>query len=203
MDRVRIKEYAKAALQGNYGVAILAIVIQTVAISIAAGPTLGIALLLLAPPFEVGLSFVFLSLWRRRPVGNTGIFHGFQNYLSSLLGILWRDLWVFLWSLLFLIPGILKAYEYFLVPYLLADYPEMRPNTALKVSGAVTQGHRMEIFIMQISFFWWSLLSAFTGGILYIFYVGPYMNTSLAGLYDELMLDAMERGVIEGEFWRE
>lgn len=195
-DRVTVKERAKAMLRQCWGTSIGVLVLYGVLLSAIAALTFGLGEFFLAPPLLVGVTMFFLGVWRgEQPLFET-LFGGFRRYAQSLVGILWMYLWTFLWSLLFILPGIIKAYAYSMTPYLLADYPDLDPRKALKVSMAITAGHKAEIFVMHLSFFGWMLLSAFTLGILQIVYVGPYMQIAMSGQYESLLEDALDRGII-------
>lgn len=195
-DRVTIKGLAREKLRAYWGPSIGVLVLYTVLVAAIAAISLGLADIFLLPPLLIGLTMFYMSVWRNATPPFETLFAGFKRYTQSLVGILWMYLWTFLWSLLFVIPGIVKGYAYSMTPYLLADYPNLSPTLALKVSMAVTKGRKMEIFIMQLSFLGWMILSGLTFGILYIVYVGPYMETAMAGLYDTLMSDALADGVI-------
>ena len=106
------------------------------------------------------------------------------------------QLWIFLWSLLFVIPGIVKAYAYSVAPYILANYPDVEAMEALNLSKRITNGHKAELFIFDLSVIGWHLLSLFTFGLLEIFYVGPYYATAQAGYLGELIETAVRDGVI-------
>lgn len=198
-DRTTIKNTAKEILRRYWGPCIGVLVLYSVLVSVVGALSFGIGDLFLMPPLLIGLSIFFINVWRREGPPFETLFSGFQRYAQSLIGILWMYLWTFLWSLLFIIPGIVKSYAYSMTPYLLADYPDIDPRQALKVSMAITKGRKAEIFIMQLSFLGWILLSGFTLGILYIVYVGPYYQISMAGLYQTLLEDALEEGAITPE----
>lgn len=195
-DRITIKARARDSLRGYWGPSIGVLVLYSVLVAAVGALSFGLGDIFLAPPLMVGLSLFFLNVWRRQQPPFESLFAGFSRYTQSLIGILWMWLWTFLWTLLFIIPGIVKAISYSLTPYLLADYPDLNPQQALKVSMAVTKGRKPEIFVMYLSFFGWMLLSGLTFGILYIVYVGPYMEITKAGMYDALMHDALEYGAI-------
>ena len=111
----------------------------------------------------------------------------FKNgYMNVVLTEFLRGLFTFLWSLLFVIPGIIKGYEYMLIPYLLADNPQMDREEAFAKSKEMMDGNKWKAFVLDLSFFGWGLLSACTCGILYIFYVGPYIHLTKAELYHAL-----------------
>ena len=154
----------------------------------------------LVPPVMVGYLFFSLRIYRGEDVDIGGMFReGFSGYWRKVGGVLWMELFIFLWSLLFIIPGIIKALSYSMTPFILAEHKNVPATEALKISMRMTQGYKGEIFVMGLSFIGWLILSALTAGILYIFYVGPYINTSFAGLYDELKKNALENGTITTE----
>jgi hypothetical protein len=98
--------------------------------------------------------------------------------------------------MLFVIPGIIKSFEYWAVDYILAVRPDMPYNKALDLSKKMMQGHKMDAFVMGLSFFGWYLLSAFTCGILPVVYVNPYVKIAMVELYAEIREDAVRRGVV-------
>lgn len=97
-----------------------------------------------------------------------------------------RDLKVFLWSLLFVVPGLIKSYEYRMVPYLLAEYPDMPQEEAFSRSCQMMYGQKWDAFVLDLSFLPWKILSGITVGIVGVFYVNPYMDATNAELYDVL-----------------
>lgn len=154
----------------------------------------------LYPPVIVGYNSFALRVYRGQQGDIGDMFRtGFFNYWRKVGGMLWMYLFTFLWSLLFIIPGIVKALAYFMTPYILADCPDVTATDALKLSMRMTNGYKGEIFVMGLSFIGWAILSGLTFGILGILYTGPYMGTSFAGLYDELKRNALERGVVHPE----
>lgn len=111
-----------------------------------------------------------------------------NNYKNIALIIFFRDLYVFLWSLLFWIPGIVKAYEYRMIPYLLAENPYLSKEDAFRISKEMMDGEKWNAFVLDLSFFGWYLLSVFTCGILAVFYVSPYQILTNTELYVALSL---------------
>lgn len=124
---------------------------------------------------------------------------GFANYLRSLGGMLWMLLFIMLWSLLLIVPGIIKSYSYFAMPYILAEYPNVRIKDALKLSVLMTKGFKSEIWVMQLTFIGWFWLNTLTFGLLGILYVNPYYYTSMAGMYVELRDNAILSGRLRYE----
>lgn len=112
------------------------------------------------------------------------IFHGFSSqYLNVVKTMFLRDLYLFLWTLLFVIPGIVKSYSYRLVPYILAEEPGMNSKEAFRLSRAMMDGNKWHAFLLDLSFIGWNILNVFTLGILGIFYVSPYRATANAEMY--------------------
>lgn len=134
-----------------------------------------------------GCKFYIENLYSKPKVGR--IAYGFTSgyYLNVVKVMFVRGLFIFLWSLLFVIPGIIKAYEYYMVPYLLAEYPDMTWREASLRSRDMMYGNKMETFILELSFLPWHFLSAMTGGIVGLFYVNPYVDASKVELYDTLV----------------
>lgn len=115
------------------------------------------------------------------------MFHGFKDGYRNIVKVMFfRDLFIFLWSLLFVIPGIVKSYAYRLVPYILAENPGISKDEALKESHRLMMGNKWRTFVLDLSFLGWYLLSAMTFGLLGIFYVNPYKNGTNAALYEAL-----------------
>lgn len=137
-------------------------------------------------PIEVGTSRYFLrNLNSQAEVSEVG--YAFDNnYREGVKTMFFRDLYTALWSLLFVIPGIVKSYEYRMIPYLLADDPAMTKAQAFAESKNMMRGNKWRAFVLDLSFFGWSLLSVFTLGILTIFYVKPYKCMTDAALYESL-----------------
>ncbi|MDO4306222.1 MAG: DUF975 family protein [Eubacteriales bacterium] len=134
-----------------------------------------------------GCKFYIENLYSNPKIGRIG--YGFTSgfYLNVVKVMFLRGLFTFLWSLLFVIPGIIKAYEYYMVPYLLSEYPDMTWKEASQRSRDMMYGNKMETFILELSFLPWHLLSAITGGIVGLFYVNPYVDATKVELYDTLV----------------
>lgn len=137
-------------------------------------------------PLEVGCKKYYLrNLNEPAQVGNIG--YAFDNnYKNITKTMFFRDLFTVLWTLLFIIPGIVKSYEYQMIPYLLADNPQMTKEQAFEESKRMMQGQKWKAFVLDLSFIVWNILSALTLGILGIFYVQPYMDATHAALYEAL-----------------
>ena len=108
------------------------------------------------------------------------------NYLNIVKTMFLKNLYIFLWSLLLIIPGIIKAYQYYLVPYILADNPEMSTKEILRLSKETMRGNKFRTFVLQLSFILWDILAAFTFGLLNLFFLYPYKALTYSSLYNTL-----------------
>ncbi len=139
-------------------------------------------------PFVVGAQRFFVkNLDEEANVANIG--YGYDNnYKNIATTMFFRDLYTILWSLLFIIPGIVKAYEYRMIPYLLADDATLTKEQAFAISKEMMTGNKWKAFVLDLSFLGWHILSLFTLGILEIFYVAPYEYSTDAALYRKLLM---------------
>lgn len=140
----------------------------------------------LVNPFEVGgKRFMRMSVEGTAQVKE--IAYGFDHSYKNVVKVLfYRELYVFLWALLFIIPGIVKMYQYFMVPYILTEYPDMEYKEVLQLSRDMMEGNKWKTFVLGLSFILWDILGALTLGILEIFYVNPYRSLTYAALYCKL-----------------
>lgn len=108
----------------------------------------------------------------------------FKNCYGNVVKTMFlMNLYIFLWSLLFVIPGVVKSYEYRMIPYLMAEYPDMAPDEAFRISREMMTGNKWEAFVLDLSFLGWNLLSVITLGLTGIFYSGPYQMLTDSALY--------------------
>ncbi|CCX42690.1 MAG: DUF975 family protein [Christensenellales bacterium] len=196
-SRKEIKGIAKDAFYRQYWLCVGANVIVMALCSVLSGISLGVAAFILVPSLVIGLNFFSVAMYRGEPSSIEDIFReGFDNFGRKLGGYLWMELFIYLWSLLFVIPGIIKAISYALTPYILADCKNVRATDALKLSMRMMEGHKWEYFVLGLSFIGWMLLTSLTCGLLYVFYVGPYMNNTFAGYYAERKAAALAEGTV-------
>lgn len=106
-----------------------------------------------------------------------------HSYLKIVKTMFFKDLYVCLWTLLFIIPGVYKKYQYRMVPYILAEYPEMDYKEVLQRSKDMMQGEKWHAFVLDVTFIPWHVLGFITCGILEIFYIAPYQHLTNAELY--------------------
>lgn len=145
-------------------------------------------------PVRVGMSHFFLSS-RKGNVDFPKMFYAFKagQYMDIVKAMAWRFLFTFLWLLALIIPGIIKAYAYSMVPYILADNPNIGYDRALKLSMDMTRGYKFRIFVLQLSFLGWFLLGLILCGVSVLF-VMPYYEATMAELYGELRKNAVGQG---------
>ena len=119
---------------------------------------------------------------------------GFKDDWGNVILVMFlRNLFIALWSLLFVIPGIVKAYSYRMVPYLLKDHPELSGTQVITISRQMMKGHKADAFVLDLSFIGWLILSVLTCGILHIFWVGPYIQATDAELYEAVRTEYESR----------
>ncbi|MCT8975076.1 DUF975 family protein [Clostridium sp. CX1] len=114
-----------------------------------------------------------------------------QNYMGIVKTMFLTKVFIFLWTLLLIIPGIIKSYAYRMVPYILADNPNIGAREAIALSNEMTKGHKFNMFILDLSFIGWYLLGVLALGIGVLF-VMPYQNATNAELYLVLRKDALK-----------
>ena len=144
-------------------------------------------LLLLITPAEVGYanaSKLLLQTGDDRVTANSFRI-GFSRWLRNVWGIFLMTLKVALWTFVFIIPGIIKAFAYALTPFLLVDCPELSPLKCIKLSNEMMKGHKFDLFYLYLSFIGWGILCVFTLGIGLLWLI-PYMETSFAAFYQDV-----------------
>lgn len=142
----------------------------------AASAACGVGQLVVGGPMSVGLVDVYEKNARGEKSKVGDLFSGFNNFGRTFVGYLLTSIFVFLWSLLLIVPGIIKALAYSMVPYLQHEDKELSGSAAIANSMVMMEGHKGKLFLLRLSFIGWDILSALTCGILYICYVGPYYH---------------------------
>jgi uncharacterized membrane protein len=158
----------------------------------AAIPT-GLLTLIIMGPLNYGLCFLFLKQHRsHRPMYMGDLFNGFTDDFGQtfLIGLL-SGIFVFLWSLLLLVPGLVKSYAYSQKYYIKADHADYDWRQCLTASEELMEGHKGQLFLLDLSFLGWYLLGALLLGI-GIFWVMPYHQAARAIFYNELILSRRE-----------
>ena len=163
-------------------IVIVAIVIFTVVFCIVFAIAYAIAAFLYHPVLVGVNRFMLKSVDDRAEVKE--IAYAFDHsYMNVVKTMFFKDLYVFLWTLLFVIPGVYKKYQYRMVPYIMAEHPEMNYKEALELSKNMMDGEKWHAFVLDLSFVLWHVLGMITCGILEAFYIAPYQNLTNAELY--------------------
>ena len=141
---------------------------------------------LLALPLSWGLTVSLLRNHREESVDLENLFDGFRGgrYTRVFCALFLVNLFTFLWALLLIIPGIIKAFSYALTPYIIMDEPELTARQAITRSCEIMQGRRWKLFCLYLSFIGWGILCLLTFGIGFLWLV-PYMNASVAAFYED------------------
>lgn len=183
-EAIREIEQVDAPEQTAY---IVAFIVVVVTIFIIAGAFVILVDVFLVNPFCVGTKrFLLNSVDNMGNIADLG--YAFDhNYKNAVKTTFTRDLHIFLWTLLLIIPGIYKRYQYYMVDYILAENPGMPHTEVLEKSKKMMDGQKWNTFVLDLSFILWHMLSLITCGMLEVFYVKPYIKLTRASLYRALM----------------
>ena len=158
-------------------------------VSVAVGksaPYAGLLAILVANIMEIGNGWFFVNGRRNGKAELGDLFQGFkEKYGRNVITLFLRGIYTFLWSLLLVIPGIVKSYEYSMIPYILADNPEMSRHEAFVESKRLTKGNKWRLFKLDLSFIGWIILAIIPFG-LGLFFLAPYMEATKAEAYQFL-----------------
>lgn len=187
MNRAELKLAAKAQIQGKIGILFVCyLVVFGIGLVCGLIPVVGgVASFVITPAISLGLCLIFLGLTEGKNVEIGTLFSRFSCvgkalWLSILIGV-----FTFLWSLLFWIPGIVKGLSYSMAYYVLTENPELTAREALNESKAIMEGHKMELFVLYLSFILWDILVVLTFGIASV-YVLPYQSATVANFYQKI-----------------
>lgn len=148
--------------------------------------TLSFAQFVLGGVVSLGLCTYLLQQYdRSAPLEFKTLFSKFDIFLNAFVLKLLTNLFVVLWSLLFVIPGIVKSYSYAMAPFLMTENPHMTANQAITASRRMMHGHKWQLFCLDLSFIGWNILCLFTLGI-GILFLNPYQNAARAAFYRQL-----------------
>ncbi|MDF2505900.1 MULTISPECIES: DUF975 family protein [Clostridium] len=186
-ENSELRELSRQQLKGKWGTAILLCFIFSIITGLLGFiPIVGVIISwIIAGPLTFGLISCFLKLVRNENFRFENLFDGFKHFASSFLLMLLMGIFVFLWSLLLIIPGIIAAYRYSMSFYILNDNPEIGAMDALRESKKMMIGYKGKLFLLNLSFIGWAILSVLTAGIGFLWLI-PYMNTATANFYQNL-----------------
>lgn len=142
-------------------------------------------IMMLLLPLYWGYIVLFLNVARDNSCQMGSLFHGFSDYGRIFGTMLLQTVYICLWTLLLIIPGIIKTYSYALTPYILKDNPELSFNGAIDKSMAMMKGHKMDLFLLDLSFIGWFILGVITLCIGFL-WISPYWQTARTHFYLDL-----------------
>ncbi len=191
-ENVVLMRMARESLKGKWGLAIGGFVVyMLICLSLQLIPIAGpIASLIIMGPLVLGLSIFSLAISRNQEAKLEQIFQGFNNFGTALGAYLLMLLFVLLWTLLLIVPGIIAALSYSLTFYILADDNSIGAMDAIKKSKKMMDGYKWKYFCMGLRFLGWAILCVFTLGIGFLWLM-PYMQVSLAKFYDDVKANSM------------
>ncbi len=184
ISRAELKDIARKSLANNWGIAIGAYLLYSIIISAITGVIFGVGAIF-AGVFTFGLTGIYMSIIRTNSARIETLFSGVNYFGTTLLTGLLISIFTALWSLLFIIPGIVKSYSYAMSYYILNDNPTMSATAAIDESRRMMDGHKAELFVLDLSFIGWYILVSLTFGLLSL-YVVPYHNATRAAFYENL-----------------
>lgn len=146
--------------------------------------------------FMLATIHVYIKMSRSPdPVKFSDFIEGLGSWGRAILAGLWQTLFICLWTFLFIIPGLIKAYSYSQMFYLVDEFQGMKIRKAMKISMKITKGHKMDLFILDLSFLGWALLSVCTFGLASL-YVTPYIEMTKVNAFHALLKEAVENGTV-------
>lgn len=192
IDRKEIKQSAKTHFSNNYAMLLLINLIHNAILSAASSLFVVLAFLIIGP-FTYGLNRVHSHAKEEDKVAVKDLFSGFPRYGRHLGAELLVDVFIFLWSLLLIVPGIIKSLSYSLTFYILHADDKVGPKEAMKLSKEMTKGYKGQIFLFRLSFIGWILLSIITFGVFGFFYLDRYFEQSLFELNEKIYNNYYEK----------
>ena len=193
MDNEQIRREARELLQNKWGSLVLVWLILYAISSLAPMTGIGgIVPLLVGGPFALAIATIFLKLTRREDFRIEELFDGFKDFSRTLVAYLLVALYVFLWSLLFIVPGIIAGIGYSMTFYIMAEDPKIDAQVAMRKSKDMMYGHKTEFFMLMLSFIGWFLLACLTFGIGLLF-LSSYTTMASTIFYQRLKGQTMQQ----------
>lgn len=146
---------------------------------------LGVVSFIIGGVIQLGYARYLLNQHDGHPFRFGDLFSQFDRFGTGFAQAFLRNLYTILWTLLFIVPGLIKGFSYAMTPFILADHPEMTASEAITASRKLMDGHKGELFVLGLSFFGWNLLCILTLGIASL-WITPYLNAAYAAFYREL-----------------
>lgn len=182
-----LRALSRRQLKGNWGkVILICFIFSLITFLLGFIPYAGIIInLIIGGPLLLGLISCFLKFVRGEQFQFENLFDGFKTFGSAFLVQLLMTIFIFLWTLLLIIPGIIAGYRYSMAFYILNDNPELSSMDALRESKKMMIGYKGKLFLLHLSFIGWAILSVLTAGIGFLWLI-PYIHTTTANFYKNL-----------------
>ena len=187
-----LRNQAYEALRGKWTPAVVTSLVFCILLGVAVSLSRVNALLYLiaylggASIVAIGMLYACWDLFTKGTLPEAGaLFAPFKQYARTVGAVLLVFVYTLLWTLLLVIPGIIKAYSYSMTFYILRENPEMTAGDAITASQKMMDGHKMDLFLLSLSFIGWAILASITFGIGYLWLI-PYIYTAYAALYETL-----------------
>ena len=199
MERIELKKIAKENIKKNKSIIVKLILINILTVLLLTfvenfsdkiGEPFSIIISIISGCLSIlvalGCINAFINIAKGNESGMLDFYKPFQNgSLNKIFTAILSQIYIIFWTMLFIIPGIIKSFSYALVPYILVDEEDLTYNEAITKSRRMMDGHKLDLFVLKISFLPWYLLVVCTLGIA-SFYVYPYIETTVARFYLEL-----------------
>ena len=186
-SNVVLMREARESLKGKWGLAIGTFLVYILITGLpgTVQPAASIISLLIGGPFALGAAMFSLSISRGKEARLEQIFDGFKRFSIALVAYLLMILYVLLWMLLLIVPGIIAGLGYSMTFYILADDESIKAEDALRKSKAMMNGYKLKMFYLCMRFFLLALLCVLTLGIGFLWLI-PYINITMAKFYDDI-----------------
>lgn len=192
-----IRSAARAALRGHWGEAAMLTFVYSLICGLFSATTSaafdlitpGLGTLTTILLYPMGWSFAIMFLMNSRgeedPFAIGHLFDGYKDFKRITLTALLQTIYIVLWTLLLIIPGIVKSMSYAMTYFILKDHPELKYNSAIELSMKMMEGHKWELFWLYLTFIGWGILCIFTLGIGF-FWLNAYISASIAQFYEQV-----------------
>lgn len=192
-----IRSAARAALRGHWGEAAMLTFVYSLICGLFSATTSaafdlitpGLGTLTTILLYPMGWSFAIMFLMNSRgeedPFSIGHLFDGYKDFKRITLTALLQTIYIVLWTLLLIIPGIVKSMSYAMTYFILKDHPELKYNSAIELSMKMMEGHKWELFWLYLTFIGWGILCIFTLGIGF-FWLNAYISASIAQFYEQV-----------------
>lgn len=198
-ENAELMRKAQKAMEGKWILAIGTLLVYVLINAMIQGLTVyfefaGLLSFIVAGPLALGLHIFALNIYRNNEAGVENLFEGFQNFLNAFAAYALMMIFVILWTLLLIIPGIIAGVSYSQTLFIMADEPNIGPMEAIDKSKAMMDGYKMKYFTLSLRIFGLGLLCILTLGIGF-FFLMPYVEVLLAAFYSDLKGDVLEEQI--------